>query len=46
LFDRDLQIDYWRNGCVELRPQLDWPGAFFVSSGICAADSMTRRPLE
>jgi hypothetical protein len=41
MFDRDLQIDYWRNGHVELRPQLIAAGVpagrYFVSSAICAA---------
>ena len=42
LFDRVLQIDYWRNGHVELCPQLFAvtvrAGRYFVSPAICASD--------
>src|SRR5712671_7097575 len=42
LFDRVLQIDYWRDGHVELCPQLFAvtvrAGRYFVSSAICASD--------
>jgi hypothetical protein len=41
LFDGAFQIDYWRNGCVELRPQLQAAAApakrVLVSATIRAA---------